>query len=365
MKAKAMILEAPRKMSLRTFEAPDIGPEDGLLKVQMVGVCGSDPGIYNGKAGRNPRPYPIIMGHEIVGEIAEIGEKAISMHNVKKGDRVIVEYAFGCGNCGPCLKGDYPRCVLNLCYGSMISCKDSPHLWGAYSEYMYIDPRAKVHKISKTLPDEIAVLISAVLGNAIRWLRFKGGVSPGDTVVIQGPGQQGLAGVIVARESGASNIIVTGLSSDETRMELAKEFGATYCCNIEREDPLKKVSEITNGRMADIVFEVTGRPEGLIISLDLVGDGGKVIMPGLYGLNKEIPLAMDKAIYKEATILGVFSHNSSSVIPAIELAESGKYPLEKMVTHRFPLTEAEKAVQMVGGEVENESPIKVVIEPQR
>jgi len=365
MKVKAMVLEAPGKMSLRTFDTPDIGPEDGLLKVQMVGVCGSDPGIYHGKVGRNPQPYPIIMGHEIVGEIAEIGETAVSRHNVKKGDRVIVEYAFGCGHCKPCMKGDYPRCVSNLCYGSMISCKDSPYLWGAYSEYMYIAPRAKVHRISKTLPDETAVLISAVLGNAIRWLRIKGGVSIGDTVVIQGPGQQGLAGVIVARESGASNIIVTGLSVDEARMELAREFGATYCCNIEREDPLKTVREITGGRMADIVFEATGRPEGLPVSLDLVGDGGKIIMPGLYGLDREIPLAMDKAIYKEVTILGVFSHNYSSVIPAIELAESGKYPLEKMVTHRFPLTEAEKAVKLVAGEIENENPVKVVIEPHK
>jgi len=331
--------------------------------VQMVGVCGSDPGIYRGKEGRQPRPYPIIMGHEMVGEIAEIGEVAASSHKVQKGDRVIVEYAFGCGHCEACLKGYYTRCESNLCYGSMISCKDSPYLWGAYAEYMHIAPRAMVHKISKTLPDEVAILISAVLGNAIRWLRIKGGVSAGDTVVIEGPGQQGLAGVIVARESGASNIIITGMSVDEARMELAKEFGATYCCNVEREDPMKVVSEITEGKMANIVLEVTGHPEGLISSVDLVGDGGTIVMPGLYGLDKEIPLIMDKVIYKEVTMLGVFSHNFSSVIPAIKLAESRKYPLERMVTHRFPLNEAEKAVQLAGGEIEDEYPVKVVIEP--
>jgi len=360
-----MVLEAPRKMTLQAFDTPDIGPEEALLKVSMVGVCGSDPGIYNGKAGRKPRPYPIIMGHEIVGEIVEIGEAAISRHNVQIGDKVIVEYAFGCGHCDPCQKGDYTRCIYNLCYGSMISCKNHPHLWGAYSEYMYIDPRANVHKISKTLPDETAVLISAVLGNAIRWLSTRGGVSLGDTVVIQGPGQQGLAGVIVAKESGASNIIVTGLSTDKKRMELAKEFGATYCCNIDKEDPVKVVSEITEGKMADIVFEATGHPEGLRKSLDLVGGGGKVVIPGLYGLDTEIPLAIDKAVYKEVSLLGVFSHNYSSVVPAIKLAESGKYQLEKMVTHRFTLEEAERAVQIVGGETENEYPIKVVIEPQK
>lgn len=363
MKAKAMVLEAPRKMSFQTFDIPNIGPEDGLLKVEMVGVCGSDPGIYHGKQTRKPRPYPIIMGHEMVGEIAEIGEVAARNHGVQKGDRVIIEYAFGCGHCEACLKGNYTRCESSLCYGSMISCKDPPHLWGAYGEYMYIAPRAMVHKISKSLPAEVAILVSAVLGNAIRWLRIKGGISMGDTVVIEGPGQQGLAAVITARESGASNVIIAGMSVDETRLALAKEFGATYCCNIEKENLWKVVSEITDGKMADIVLDVTGHPQGLISSFDLVGSGGTIIMPGLYGMNKEIPLIMDRLVYKEARILGVFSHDISSVIPAIKLAESRKYPLEKMVTHRFPLEEAEKAVQVVGGEVEGEHPVKVVLIP--
>ncbi|MEA3442732.1 MAG: zinc-binding dehydrogenase [Chloroflexota bacterium] len=363
MKVKAMVLEAPRRMSLQMFDLPDIGPEDGLLKVEMVGVCGSDPGIYRGKKGRKPRPYPIIMGHEMVGEIAEIGDAAARNHRVHKGDRVIVEYAFGCGHCEACLKGDYTQCESNLCYGSMISCKDAPHLWGAYAEYMYIAPRAIVHKVSETLPPEAAILVCAVLGNAIKWLRIKGGVSIGDTVVIEGPGQQGLAGVIVARESGASDIIVTGMSVDEARLALAKEFGATYCCNIEKENLWKVVSEITDGKMADIVLEVTGHPQGLISSLDLVRNRGTIVMPGLYGMDKEIPLIMDKVIYKEVRVLGVFSHDISSVIPAIKLAESRKYSLERMVTHRFRLEEAERAVQVAGGEVKGEHPIKVVIIP--
>jgi len=364
MKARAMVLEAPRKMSLRMFPLPDIGPDEGLLKVEMVGVCGSDPGIYHGKKGRKPRPYPIILGHEVVGEVAEIGDVAARNHGVQKGDRVIIEYAFGCGHCEACLKGNYTRCESNLCYGSMISCKDPPHLWGGYAEYMYIHPRAMVHKISKDLPTEAAILVSATLGNAIRWLRQKGGVSIGDNVVILGPGQQGLGGVIVARESGACNVVIAGRSVDETRLALAKEFGATHCCNIDEENLLELVSEITGGKMADIVMDTTGNPQGLIASLDLVGSGGTIIVPGLYGMDKEIPLIMDKVVYKEVRILGVFSQDVSSVIPAIKLAESRKYPLEKMVTHYFTLEDAERAVQVAGGEIEGEYPIKVVIIPQ-
>ena len=120
-----------------------------------------------------------------------------------------------------------------------------------------------VHKISDALPSEEAVFICAVLGNAIRWLRNLGGVSIGNTVVIEGPGLQGLAGVIVAKESGADPIIVTGLGRDGKRFELAREFGATHCLNIELQDPVEAVREITHGAMADVVMDVTGNPEGV------------------------------------------------------------------------------------------------------
>jgi alcohol dehydrogenase len=358
-----MVLEAPGKMSMWEFDLPHIGPEDGLLKVEMAGVCGSDPGMYRGKATRGPRPYPIIMGHEIVGRIEEMGDVGVERHGVKVGDRVIIEYAFGCGRCYPCTTGSYNQCESFLTYGSMISCQEPPHLWGAYGEYLYIDPRAMVHKVSDTLPPEAAILICAVLGNAIRWLRMIGGVSIGSTVAIEGPGQQGLAGVIVARESGAQNIIVTGLAKDRRRFDLARKFGATHCIDVEEEDSVEAVREVTAGKMADVVMDVTGRPEGPVKALDLVGRGGTVILSGLYGGDREIPLVMDKIVFKEVRVQGVYSHTLQSVIPAIALAESRKYPLEEMVTHRFSLEQAERAVRLVGGDIEGEEAIKVVIVP--
>lgn len=360
---KAMVLEAPGRMVLREFPLPAIGPEEGLLKVEMVGVCGSDVGMFRGKATRAPRPYPIIMGHEIFGTIVEVGEEASQRWNLKEGDRAIIEYAFGCGECFHCKQGDYIHCEAMFTYGSMISCKDPPHLWGAYSEYLYLPPRAMVHKVSQNLLPEVGILICAVLGNAVRWVRMIGGVKKGDTVVIQGPGQQGLAGVIVAREAGAKKVIATGMTKDQIRFELAKTFGADEVVNIEKDDPVERVKEITGGRMADLVMDVTGNPKGAITAIDLVKKKGTVILPGLYGMDREVPLILDKIVYKEVRVQGVFSHDFRSVVPAIHLAESGKYPLETMVTHRFPLEEAERAIRVAGGEIEGEDPIKVVIVP--
>jgi alcohol dehydrogenase len=361
--SRAMVLDAPRRMVLKEFPLPQIGSEEALLRVEMVGVCGSDVGIYRGKTTRAPRPYPIIMGHEVIGTIAEIGREASTCRGLREGDRVIVEYAFGCGECFYCKKGDYIHCESFHVYGSMISCREPPHLWGAYSEYLYIPPRARVHRVTKSLLPEIGVLVCAVLGNGVRWLQMIGGISAGDTVVIEGPGQQGLAGVIVAKEAGAGKVIVTGMSRDRRRMELAKKFGADLTIDVETIDPVKAVSEMTEGRMADIVMDVTGNPKGAVIAIDLVKKKGTVVIPGFYGMDREIPLVLDKIVFKEARLQGVFSHDSQSVIPALRLAESGKYPIEKMVTHRFPLEQAEQAVKVAGGEIEGEDPIKVVILP--
>jgi alcohol dehydrogenase len=130
-----------------------------------------------------------------------------------------------------------------------------------------------------------------------------------------------------------------------------------------KQDPVKKVQEITAGRMADLVMDVTGRPEGAIAAIDMVRKGGTVILPGLYGTATQVPLFLDKVVLKEIRLQGVYSHDLTAVSPAIAIVESRKYPLEKMVTHRYPLQEAETAVQAAGGELPGEDPIKVVIIP--
>lgn len=361
-KGRAVVLEGPRKMSFREYDIPDIRDDDGLLKVDMVGVCGGDPGIYNGTKGRGPRPYPIIMGHEVIGTIEKIGQEASKRHGVKEGDRAIVEFAIGCGQCFQCITGKYNLCEKFVSYGTMISCKDPPHFWGAYAEYLYIDPRAKIHKVSADLPLEAGVLVSAVLGNAIRWLRM-GGISVGDTIVIEGPGQQGLAGVIAAKEAGASRIIITGRSHHKLRFDLAEEYGAQFCVDVQQGDLLERVKDITEGKMADIVMDTTGDPQGAIDAINLVKKNGVIVLPGMYGSKTEIPLILDRIVVNEIKVLGVFSHNIVSVIPAVALVESRKYSVEKMVTHQFTLEEAEKAVQVVGREIRVENLIKAVIKP--
>jgi len=362
-KTRAMVLTGPGSLELQEFPLPEIGDDDGLLKLELIGVCGSDPGIYGGKTRGAPRPFPIILGHEIVGRVEKMGVTAQKRHGVREGDRVIIEYAFGCGECKPCLAGSYTLCEKYYSYGSMISCKEPPHLFGAYADYLYIHPRAMVHKIGDRLSPETGVLVCAVLGNAVRWLRTIGNVSIGQRVVIVGPGQQGLAGVIVAKESGAGPIFVVGLSRDRERLDLARRFGADHIINAEEEDPIQIISDQTHGAMGDLVMDVTGHPSGASLALSLAGTGATIVLPGLYGATKEVPLLLDRVVLKELRLRGVFSHDSPAVEAAISLAARDKYPLVQMISHRFPLEKAEEALRLVGGKVPDETPLKVVLDP--
>jgi alcohol dehydrogenase len=361
--SRGMVVTEPGKMQLREFPLPMMGDNDGLLKVEMVGVCGTDPSIFKGKVSRAPRPYPLILGHEIVGRIHEAGPRALSRWGVQQGDRVIVEYAFGCGECPPCLAGRYTLCRKMHCYGSMIGCTDPPHLYGAYADYLYLPPRAMVHKIGDSVSPEMGVLTGAVLGNAVRWLSHIGGCRVGQAVAIVGPGQQGMAATVVAKEAGAGPVMVVGLSRDRKRLELCRRLGADLAVCSDEEDPIAALSSATGGAMAELVMDVSGHPSVAALAIDLARVGGAVVLPGLYGSSTQVPLVLDRAIFKELKLLCAFSQDFASVEAAIKLARGERYPIIEMISHRFPLERAEEAVRLVGGELPGEPPLKVVIDP--
>ncbi|MEW6670867.1 MAG: alcohol dehydrogenase catalytic domain-containing protein [Thermodesulfobacteriota bacterium] len=361
--SRAMVLTGPRKMELQRFELPEIGEEDGLLALECVGVCGSDPAIFEGRPTRGPRPYPIILGHEIVGRIHKMGKAAQARHGVREGDRVVLEYAFGCGQCDACLSGRYTLCDRNYTYGSMMSCRQAPHLYGGYSDFVYIHPRAMVHKIGEDIQPEVGVLICAVIGNGVRWLRQIGKVSIGDTVVIVGPGLQGLAATAVAREAGAGCIVVAGLARDKARLEMARRFGADRVVDIEAADPIAVVAEMTAGKMADVVMDVSGSPAGADLALSVAGKRATVVLPGIYKENR-VALDLNRAVVNEIRLAGVFSHDFRAVRPAIRLVRQKRYPFEDLISHRFKLEEAEEALRLVGGKIPGEMPLKVILSPE-
>lgn len=362
MKARAAVLEEPGKINLRAFEVPSIGPEEGLLRVEMAGICGTDAHLYRGKLAA---PVPLVLGHEILGSIAEIGEGAARRYGVRPGDRVVVEGSVPCWSCAYCLSGQFRFCREKRAYGTGTSVTVPPGLWGAMADYMYLAPGSVVHRIPTHIPGRVAVLAKGVLANGVQWLRIKGGLALGDTVVIQGAGAQGLAAVVIARDSGAGTIIVTGLPQDGERLALARDLGADHLVVAGTEDVVERVREITGGEMADLVLDVTGSPAAVEASVRMVRRQGTLVLAGLTGKETRTSLFLDQLVWNEVRVQGVFSKGSQAVLGAIRFLErrGRDYPLERIVSHVYPLERAEEAVRAVAGEIPDVFPIKAALVP--
>ena len=305
---------------------------------------------------------PAIPGHEPLGVIERIGDAAARRWGVDVGDRVAVETMLSCRFCPPCLAGQYHLCRARRIY-SYIPLADAPGLWGSYAEYMYLDPHAILHKVDASLAPEIAVIFNP-LGAGFRWAVEMPQTGPGDTVIIMGPGQRGLASVLACREAGAEKIIVTGLASDSNKLALAREFGADHTIDVENENAKQRVRELTDGIGADVVVDVSSYATAPVAdSLDYARMGGKVVLAGVKGF-KEIPgFVSDKMVMKEITVMGAIGVTSTGYSSAIRLIESGRVPIEKMHTHNFSLRDAELAVRTLAREIEGEESIHSCLLP--
>jgi threonine dehydrogenase-like Zn-dependent dehydrogenase len=357
----AIVQTGARKLEVREYPLPEIGAEDALLKMEVCGICGSDYEQYEGAIALSS---PVIPGHEPLGIIEKLGAVAAKRWGVVEGDRVAVEVLLPCGYCTQCLSGAYRLCTGKgrmSAYG-YTPVDIPPALWGGYAQYMYLDPHTVLHKVSKSVPAEIAVMFNP-LGAGIRWAVQMPGTTIGDTIVILGPGQRGLASVIAAHQAGAERIIVTGLARDKRKLDLAKEFGATHTINVEAQDAVEAVKEITGGRGADTVVDVAAySPQTVVQAIDMVKRAGTVILAGVKA--KPVPmLASDKIIFKEIRVQGALGVDFKAYGPAIRLIESGRYPLAKMHTHTLPLEKAEYGIKLLAGQIPGEEAIHIALKP--
>ncbi len=358
-KSFAMVQTDVRKLEPMELPLPEIDDDSALLRLEACGICGSD---YEQFEGVLRTPMPVVPGHEPLGRIAKIGDRAAARWGLDQGDRVAVETMISCRHCGPCLSGSYHLCDHRLIY-SYVPVSDAPGLWGGYSQYMYLHPNSVVHPVSRELPPEIGVMFNP-LGAGFRWAVELPATRPGDTVVILGPGQRGLASVIACREVGAGTIIVTGLSADEKKLELARQFGADYTINVENENTVKRVKAITDGRGADVVVDVSAyATKPVADALSLVRPGGTVVLAGVKGFKAVEGFVSDLVVLKEISIKGAIGVTSSGYRSAIRLLESGRVPVERMHTHDFALADAELAIRTLAREVPGDGSIHSCLIP--
>lgn len=345
--ARCLVVTGPERMEMREYPIPAIGPREMLLKVEMVSICGSDPKKYQGTAmwavEWGGMPFPFILGHEMVGFLEEVGEAAGRLHGVRAGDRVVVEPYIACGRCRYCGSGNYQLCTSRHTYGFSKSCAEPPHLWGGNAAYMFVAEGSKVHRIDAAVPAESAVLLS-VIGNGIRWVKTRGELQFGETVAILGPGAQGLATVIAARQAGAQRIIVFGLDRDRRKLDLAREFGATHTLTVEETPQLDAVRNVTDGEMADLVVECTGSPSSIALAPELLRPLGRCVLVGSMGGGKTASMATDRWTLKELTVRGGLGQ-AWNCEDAARIVNARRFAIEKMITHTFPLERGEEGMR--------------------
>lgn len=352
-RVRAAVRTGPGSIELREFPMPDIPDDAALLKMEVAGICGTDVKMY-----RAPRvTEPVIMGHENVGVIARAGRKFTEFKGVGEGDRVFVEHYVACFKCEWCRLGEYRHCWATdwrynpdaIRYG-YTSAERQPHLWGGFAEYLYLPWNAVVHRV----PDEVSAELAGVatpLSNGIEWALFDCEVGFGSTVLIQGPGQQGLSQVVACRQAGASLIILSGTSRDAARMDMGKVLGADVVIDVDREDLLERIAGVTAGRGVDVVLDCTagaGTAPILVGVEALKRKGGTLLIQGEMEDFPAFPIrdVTEKAI----TIKSARGHSFKACELALEQLASKRFPLEQLTTHTFGLDQVDQAIRAVGGE---------------
>jgi alcohol dehydrogenase len=353
--ARALVLVEPGRLEARELPLPEVGPDDGLLRVEATGICGSDVSQYHGRLAGAPCVTPTIPGHEIVGVVERAGPDALARWGVAEGDLVVLEEVVTCGECARCRAGG-PGCERMRVYGLSVRVDEPPGLWGGYATHVYLHPRVRLHRVPDGVTAEEAALF-VPLANGIRWAGTVPGTGAGDTVVVLGPGQQGLGCVVGALAAGAATVIVAGRAVDARRLAVARALGASAVVDVDADDPVTAVRDLTSGRGADVVVDATaGAVAAVPQAIEMARPSGTVILGGLKGF-AEIPgFVSDLVVLKQLRIQGVGGHDHASVAAALEVIAGRRFPLERLRTHVLPLADAARALRLVAREPAEDGP---------
>lgn len=329
---KAAVLYAPNDLKVAEVKYPQVGKGDVVIRVKAAAICGTDGRIITGKKTKGVR-YPSVIGHEFSGEIVEVGEDVTQL---QVGDAIAVDPVIPCRSCVYCRIGKENVCLNRQAIGYEFD--------GAFAEYVRIPEIAlasgNVFKIPKGMSYEAAALAEP-LACCINGQKNVG-VELGDTVVIIGAGPIGLMHILLARFSGATNIIVSELN--EQRREAAARCGATHVIDSTQENLSDVVKGITEGAGADVVIIAIGIPGLVNPSLELARKGGRVNL--FAGFSKDDMAEIDVNIihYNELIVTGASALSREGYKQALSLISSGLIDIEALITHRFSLDEINQAM---------------------
>jgi putative phosphonate catabolism associated alcohol dehydrogenase len=346
---KAAVMTTPtKKLEIIEYPLPVAGANCLLVKITCCTICGSDLHTWLGK---RKSPLPIILGHEIVGEIIELGtgvSRDSGGRPLKLGDRITWTIMDNCGKCYYCReKGLMMKCLDLKKYGHD-SCASPPHFVGGFAEYCYVMPGTCVIKIPDDLSDEVAAPANCALATVVAgWDSAR--LEPGDNILIQGAGTLGIYAAALAQSHGCNRIIVTDVM--DNRLEFIKRFGATDIVNVKGvkdEELVKLIQGMTRGFGVDVAMEVAGRPEVVPAGLKCLRKGGQYIEMGNVFAGANFTYDASDIIFRWLTIKGVHNYDTKHLEWGIDFLQRYQsiFPFKDIVSHRFALDEINQAMEM-------------------
>ncbi|PLR75254.1 alcohol dehydrogenase [Bacillus sp. V3-13] len=326
---QAVFFPGDKKVDVRQVDIPTPGQGEVLIQLKASAICRSDMSLYYGTSVfEGTELGTTIPGHEPAGVITEVGN---GVSTFKQGDRVAVYLAIGCGECAHCKSGYKMFCKDFKCVGF-----DSH---GGDADYMVV-PAENCMK----LPDDMSFVTAAVSTDAVGTLyhaQKRLGISGRDILVVFGLGPMGNAGVMIGKGLGA---IVIAVDMLDERLEMAKELGADYIINGKHANVQDEIIRITNGRGADAAIDCSGSPYAQNDALDCVRPHGRV---AFVGESKETTIKPSpQLIRKQVTVMGSWYFPIQEFPEIAEFIVRHNLPVEKLVTHRFKLDEAETAFRL-------------------
>jgi threonine dehydrogenase-like Zn-dependent dehydrogenase len=352
---EAVICHGPRNYCVEQVPVPEPGPGEALVKVLAVGICASDLKCYDGAAkfwGDETRPAwaetGVIPGHEFVGEVVELDDRAAARWGLSRGDHVVSEQIVPCWDCRYCLRGQYHMCRPHNIYGFK---RQTP---GAMASYMIYPVDALVHRVSGQLEPAHAAFVEPLACSLHAVERAN--IRFGDVVVVAGCGPIGLG--MVAGAAAKHPGCVVALDFEDHKLELARACGADLVLNVATEDVAGEIARLSDGYGADIYLEGTGHPAAVQQGLSLLRKQGTFVE---YSVFKDA-VTTDWSVIsddKELDVLG--AHLGPGTWPAaIAMIESGRLPMDRICTHQLPVAEFEQGLELVR---DGKSSIKVSLIP--
>ena len=322
---KAMVLKSPGALGQEEVERPLIEGGTTLVRITHSGVCGTDLKIYQGGI---PVNYPRIMGHEMIGEVVEVGGES----DVHTGSRVIIDPVFYCGHCYQCHRGQE-----SLCPNGYILGRDQD---GGFSDYLRV-PSDAIFPLPDSINGQVAPLIQ-VLTTAVHAQRLVK-VFPSEAVLVLGLGVAGQLHVQLAKARGAYPVI--GVTRSPQRRALAEKLGADFTFAPD-ENVKDHLLELTNGIGADVVIETVGALPMLANAVDYARIGGRLLLFGIY-TGREANLPFYDLYFKELALINARAARREDFPSSIAMVSQGQVQLDSMVSHVLPLIELDRAIEML------------------